>query len=336
MDSSNALLGARKAAIFLMIMGEDFTTKVFKHLDETEIKTIGQHMAQVKQVDPQMVSNILKEFSQSYSGDKSIGVSGRDFLQRTLNKVYDSRKAGDLLDDLLAKKGAGSFEKLASLNPTILASMLANEHPQTIALILVNMKYQSAAEIIQALPERTQSEVIMRIAELEDVPSEVVSEIRNVIEEQISNIGKSAEESLGGIQAAAEILNYLDQKTESAILEKIETEREDLAEEIRQSMFVFQDLVTLDDRSIRTLLKEVSNDELILALKTASEELMSKIFNNVSQRAAQMMKEDMEVMGPVKLRDVEQAQQNIIKVARRLAEEGKVVLGGKGGEDVLV
>jgi flagellar motor switch protein FliG len=198
------------------------------------------------------------------------------------------------------------------------------------------MKHQSAAEIIQELPEDIQSEVIVRIADLEEVPDEIVSEIQDVIEEQVSNLSERSEETLGGIHTAAEILNNLEQKTENAILEKIESEREELADEIRQSMFVFGDLIGLDDRSIRALLKEVSNDELILALRTAAEELIEKIFSNVSQRAAEMMREDMEVMGPVKLREVEQAQLNIIKTARRLEEEGKIILIGKGGDDVLV
>ena len=247
-----------------------------------------------------------------------------------------SRKADDLLGDLLTDRSASSFEKLNALSPPVLANLLLGEHPQTIALVLVNMKYHIAAEIIQELPEDLQSEVMVRIADLQNVPNEIVSEIQEVIEEQVSSVSKESDENLGGIQTAAEILNNLDSNTENAILDKIEAGREELAEEIRQSMFIFEDLIQLDDRSIRTLLKEISNDELTLALKTASEELGEKIFGNVSQRAAQMMKEDIEVMGPVKLRDVEQAQLNIIKIARRLADEGKVVLGGKGGEDVLV
>jgi flagellar motor switch protein FliG len=270
------------------------------------------------------------------SGTGVVGVSGKDFLQKTVPKAFGSKKADDLLGDLLSKNGPRSFERLNSLNPSILANLLLNEHPQTIALILVNMKHQTAAEILQQLPEEVQSEVVVRIADLEEVPNEVVSEIHDVIEELLSDIDKDTSESLGGIETAAEILNQLDQKTENAIFEKIESEREELADEIRQKMFLFEDLIELDDRSIRTLLKEIGNDELMLALKTAPEELLDKIFSNVSQRAAEMMKEDMEVMGPVKLRDVEQAQMNIIKTARRLEEEGKLVLGGKGSEEVLV
>ncbi len=319
-----------------MVMGEDFTVNVFKHLDDQEIKIIGEHMAQIKTVDPKQVSEVMQEFSYSYDGGTSVNISGRKFLERSVSKAFDSRKADDLLEDVLSRRGLAALDKLGSLSPHVLANMLANEHPQTIALVLVNMKYQQAAEIVQQLPEDIQSEVVIRIADLDDVPNEIIGEITEIIEAQLSDISKASDESLGGVQTAAEILNHLDHKTENIILEKLETDREELAEEIRQSMFVFGDLITLDDRSVRALLKEISNDELILALKTAAEDLVDKIFGNVSQRAAQMMREDMEVMGPVRLKDVEQAQLNIIKVARRLAEEGKIVLGSKGGDDVLV
>ncbi len=310
--------------------------QLFKHLNENEVKTIAEHMAQIKNMDPKVVASIMEEFSDNLRGTNVLGISGEEFLQKTVSKALGAKKADDLLGDLLSKTGSRSFEKLNSLNPHILANLIINEHPQTIALILVNLKHQTAAEILQQLPEDTQSEVIMRISDLEDVPNEIVVEVQEVIEELLSDMDKETGESLGGIEIAAEILNELDHKTENAIFERIEGVREELADEIRQKMFLFEDLVELDDRSIRALLKEIGNDELMLALKTASEDLTEKVFNNVSKRAAEMMKEDMEVMGPVKLRDVEQAQLNIIKTARRLEEEGKLVLGGKGGEEVLV
>ncbi|MBW2610020.1 MAG: flagellar motor switch protein FliG [Deltaproteobacteria bacterium] len=336
MASALPVAGARKAALFLMIMGEEFTSQVFKHLDESEVRILGEQMTQVKQVDPKVVSSIMDEFSQTMNGNKVMGISGKDFLQKSVSRAFDTRKADDLLGDVLSKGGEKSFEKLSSMNPQIVANLLMNEHPQTIALILVNMKYQTAADIMRLLPENVQGEVIIRIADLEDVPDEIVEEVHEVVDEMLSDIGKETGINQGGIETAAEILNQLDHKTENAIFEKIESTREDLADEIRQKMFIFADLVTLDDRSIRALLKEVGNDELILALKTASDDLADKIFSNVSQRAAEMMREDMEVMGPVKLRDVEQAQLSIVKSARILEEEGKIILGGKGGEEVLV
>lgn len=336
MDLIKGLTGPRKAAVLLMVMGESFATQVFKHLDDEEVRAIGEHMAKIKTVDTQMVASIMDEFFTSCTDMNILGVSGTNFFKKTVSQAFDSRKADSLLNEFVGKDGNRPFEMLRSLSPQVLANLLMDEHPQTIALVLVNLSHQIAAETIQILPEAVQSEVIVRIAELDNVPDEIVDEIQEVILEQIADIGNESNEKLGGVQAAAEIMNQLDRKTEASILEKIENDREDLAEEIRQSMFVFDDLIHLDDRSIRTLLKEISNDELILALKTASDGLTDKIFGNVSQRAAQMMKEDMEVMGPVRLRDVEQAQQSILKTARRLEEEGKIVLGGKGGDDVLV
>ena len=335
MENRVFLDGKKKAAIFLMVMGENFTADVFRHLDDREVKLLGEEMATIKKVDSKTVSAVMNEFTREM-GDGSMGLSGKDFLQKTMPKAFDTKKADELLGDLLSKGNEKSFEKLSTYNPTILANMLMSEHPQTIALILVNMKYATAAEIIKFLPEHLQGEVVIRIADLDDVPSEIVEEVHDVVDEMLSDMGKETHANQGGIEAAAEILNNMDNQTENNIFDKIETVREELADEIRQKMFVFADLVTLDDRSIRALLKEVSNDELILALKTSSQELAEKIFGNISQRAAEMMKEDMEVMGPVKLKDVEQAQLNIVKAARRLEEEGKIVLGGKGGEDILV
>lgn len=330
------LTGARKAALFLMIMGEDLTAQVFKHLNDREIKLLGENMAQVKKVDAKTVSSVMDEFAKAMGGEDSLGISGKDFLQKAVPKAFDSKRADVILGDVLSKSEEKTFEKLSAMNPNVLANLLMTEHPQTIALILVNMKYQTAAEILQLLPENIQCEVVIRIADLEEVPNEIVNEIHEVMDEMISDMGGEANAKAGGAEMAAEILNCLDHKTESAIFEKIESMREDLADEIRQKMFVFSDLVNLDDRSIRALLKEITSDELILALKTASEELAEKVFNNVSKRAAEMIKEDIEVMGPVRLKDVEQAQTDILRAARRLEEEGKIVLRGKGGEDILV
>ncbi|NLA76086.1 MAG: flagellar motor switch protein FliG, partial [Deltaproteobacteria bacterium] len=290
--------GKKKAAIFLMVMGENFTAQVFRHLDDREIKLLGEEMAAIKKVDSRTISVVMDEFSKEI-GDGSMGLSGKDFLQKTMPKAFDTKKADELLGEMLSKGNEKSFEKLSNYNPTVLANLLMTEHPQTIALILVNMKYQTAAEIIKALPEHLQGEVIIRIADLDDVPAEIIEEIHEVVDEMISDMGNETHSTQGGIEAAAEILNNLDNQTENNIFDKIESTREELADEIRQKMFVFADLVSLDDRSIRALLKEISNDELILALKTSSEELAQKIFSNISQRAAEMMKEDMEIMGPV-------------------------------------
>jgi flagellar motor switch protein FliG len=336
LENFDRMSGSKKAALFLMVMGEELTSSVFKHLDEVEIKTIGEQMTQIKKVDPKAISSLLDEFMQTLRGERIVGASGETFFEKTVSKAFNPKKANNLMEDLVIGKKATNFRKLKTLRPEVLVNFISNEHPQTIALILSNLGFQSAAETLKLLPENVQSEVVVRIAKMDGVPDDILSEIQNVLEEQVTNLGKTGAQKLGGIQAAAEILNQVDQKTERSILEKIEEDQEELADEIRQSMFVFEDLINLDDRSIRALLKEVSNDELLVALKTASENLAKKIFGNLSQRAAEMLREDMEVMGPVKVKDVEQAQQNIIKTARRLEEEGKIILGGKGGEDVIV
>ena len=319
-----------------MVMGEEFTANVFKHLDEEEIKTIGEQMTTLDQVDPSTVTSVINDFLGTYKGVSIIGISGDKFFVRTVSKALNPKKANDLIEQLTSPKKGSYFEGLKQLPPEMIVNFIANEHPQTIALILANLNYQTAGEVIKLLPEKIQSEVLARIAKLDKVPDEILQEIDSVLESEASSIGGAGPQKMGGIEAAAEILNHVDRKIEKAILERIEEEEEELADQIRQSMFIFEDLVTLDDRSIRALLKEISNDELLLALKTASDALKEKIFSNLSQRAAEMLKEDMEVMGPVRVKEVEQAQRSIIKTARRLEEEGKIVLGGRGGDDVVV
>lgn len=336
MERFDRMTGPRKAALFLMVMGEEFAAKVYKHLDEDEINVLGEHMTKIKDVDPRAVTGVIEEFAGATRGNGILGTTGHSFFERSVSKAFNTKKATNLMESLGTGKKRKYFEKLKALSPDMMVNFISNEHPQTIALILSNLNYPSAAEAVKLLPENIQSEVISRIARLESVPDEIVEEIQGILEQEVSNFASSGPRSTGGIKVAAEILNHVDQKTERAILEKIEEEHEELADQIRQSMFIFEDLAGVDDRGIRALLKEISNDELLLALKTASDAMRQKIFGNLSQRAAEMLKEDMEVMGPVRVKDVEAAQQNIIKTARRLEEEGKIVLGGKGGDDIIV
>lgn len=319
-----------------MVMGEEFAAKVYKHLGEEEINVLGEHMTKIKEVDPKAIAGVIEEFTRVSRGNGLLGMTGESFFERSVSKAFNPKKASTLLGSLGAGKKRRHFEKLKTLSPDVLVNFISSEHPQTIALILSNLDVSSAADAVKLLPENIQGEVIARIARLESVPDEIVEEIQGILEQEVSNFVTSGPSNLGGVKVAAEILNHVDNKTEKAILDKIEEEHEDLADQIRQSMFVFEDLAGLDDRSIRALLKEIGNDELLLALKTASETMKQKIFSNLSQRAAEMLREDMEVMGPVKVKDVEIAQQSIIKTSRRLEEEGKIVLGGKGGEDIVV
>jgi flagellar motor switch protein FliG len=330
------LNGAEKAALFLMVMGEDFTSNIFKHLDEEEVKVIGEQMTRLRNINTKSVSLVMNEFLGAINGEKILGTSGEKFFEKTVSRAFTPKKVTALLDKVESRNGQDDFRKLESLSPEVVVNFISGEHPQTIALILSNINNEMAGKVLRLLPEGMQSDVIVRIAELDKVSSDIVSEIQEILGEQVSSLAEGGTQQQGGAKAAAEILNEVDRKTETAILEKIEEDQEELAEEIRQNMFVFEDLITLDDRSIRALLKEIGNEELLLALKTASDSLKERIFGNLSQRAAEMLKEDMEVMGPVKLVEVEKAQQMIIKTSRRLEEEGKIIMGGKGGEDVFV
>jgi flagellar motor switch protein FliG len=336
LNERQTLSGAEKAALFLMIMGEEFTTNIFKHLDEKEVKAIGEEMTRIRNINPKSISSVLNDFLGALKGDKVLGGSGGRFFERTVSRAFAPTKASTLMNKVESGKRADFFEKLESLSPEVLVNFISGEHPQTIALILANIDNELAAKVLKLLPESIQSDVIIRIAKLDIVPNDIIVEIQNILAEQVSSVGETATKRSGGPDAAAEILNQVDRRTERTILEKIEENEEELAEEIRQSMFIFEDLINLDDRSIRALLKEVGNDELLLALKTASESLKDRIFGNLSQRAAEMLREDLEVMGPAKLVEVEQAQQMIIKTARRLEEEGKIFMSGKGGDDVVV
>ncbi|MFW6388609.1 MAG: flagellar motor switch protein FliG, partial [Desulfohalobiaceae bacterium] len=231
--------------------------------------------------------------------------------------------------------GPAPFKDLENFSPNLMAQLLSSEHPQTLALILGHLSPGKAAELIQLLPSGVRAEVMMRLAKLESVPLDMLYEVDNVLQEQLKAMGGEGQK-VGGVQSVAEILNAVDRSTEEEVLSDIEEESAQMAEDIRELMFVFEDIKDIDDRAVRELLKEISNDDLTLALKGASEDLQQKFFQNLSERAAGMIQEDLEIMGPVRLSDVENAQRGIVREVRRLEAEGRIVLAGKGGEDVLV
>jgi len=260
---------------------------------------------------------------------------GGTFIKNTLLKALGNEKGQSLLENLSSSR-RGALSDIKHLNPKILAQFIRNEHPQTIAMILAHLEPIRSAETLGHFPVELKKEVIMRIATLEGVSPEAITEVEEVLSRELKTLGTQCGEKLGGAHAAAEILNQMDKSSEGLILEKMDEEDPDLATSIRELMFVFEDINGLDDRGIQTMLKEVNNEQLLLALRTASDELKGKIFKNMSERASQMLKEDMESMGPVKLSDVEAAQQVIVNVVRKLEEQGKIVIGGKGGEDLVV
>ncbi|MBI4791879.1 MAG: flagellar motor switch protein FliG [Deltaproteobacteria bacterium] len=334
--SSDNLTGAEKAAIFLLTLGEDFTTEVFKRLEEDEIKAVGRQMSKMDKVDTEDIAALLREFKTD-AGGKEIYLSGDDMLETALKRALTGEKASEILDDIRSDWRLTLFQKARKLEPKILVNFLRNEHPQTVALVLAVLEHGQAAQILAELKEETQIEVVMRMAELDKVSPEILVDVDRVLQEELLSVEGLEGQRLGGVAAVAEILNNADRALETQILEGIEEQRESLAEDIRRLMFVFEDLLGVDDRGIMSILKEVSTDDLKLALKTASEELKAKVFKNMSTRAVEMLKEDMEIMGPTRVKDVEAAQQAVIKIAKRLEQEGKIqLMSGGGGEDEFV
>jgi flagellar motor switch protein FliG len=324
-----ALSGYEKAAIFLSIVGEEVAAEVLKNLDIKQLGKLTKQMKQMKTIDKGKIEEVMKEVSDVISkGDILVG---EEFIKKVLSKGLGEDKAEKILD--MASE-VSPIDSLKWIDPKLLANFLATEHPQTIALIMCFLEPVQAAEVLTSLPEKLRVDVAMRIASIERISESTIKELEEILDVHLK-FGKGEGMKIGGIKTVAEILNQCDKSNEETILKKIEEQSETLAESIRQLMFVFDDLINLDDRSIQMLLKEVSTEDLSVALKTASETLKEKIFKNMSQRAAQLLKEEIELKGPVRVSEVQKAQQNIVKIAKKLEEEGKIVLK-KGEEDFAV
>jgi len=325
------LSGYEKAAIFLSAIGEDAAADVLKGLDVRDIGKITMYMTRLKTIPRETAENVLQEAASSLTrGD--IRVGGEEYVKKMLAKGLGEDGAVKILE--MASK-EGPLDSLKWVDAKTLVNFLVTEHPQTIALVICLLEPLQAAEVLSALPETIKADVAVRIATTERIPENAIEELKEVLKGQL-DIGKNKGKKLGGTRTIAEILNQCDRSTEQAVINKIEEQNNVLADSIRKLMFVFDDLVKVDDRGIQMILKEVSTEELTLALKTASEALKEKIFKNMSQRAAQILKEDMQTRGPVKVSDVDKAQQNIVKIARKLETEGKIVLAGRGGEELVV
>lgn len=326
-----SLNGYEKAAVFLSVLGEDVASEILKNLDISDIGKITSTMTRMGKVNKAVVDEVLKEAKEAIAkGDISIG--GEGFIKKALTKGLGDEDASRILE--MASK-EGPLDALRWIDPKTLSAFLMSEHPQTIALVISLLEPVQAAEVLSSLPDSIKADVALRIATTERIPESAIEELKEVLKGQLE-MGKGRGKKISGIKTVAEVLNHCDKTTEQLVLEKIEEQNETVAESIRQLMFVFDDLVNVDDRGIQMILKEISSDDLALALKTASEALKEKIFKNMSQRAAQILKEEMQTKGPVRVSDVEKAQQNIVKIARRLESEGKIILAGKGGEELVV
>ncbi len=337
--ATERLSGPQKAAIFLYSLGEELASQIVRQLEPDEIKKIGGFLSKLSTISPKVVESILTEFQEASSAQLPISIGqegGSQFIKAIVSKAMEGEKAQHLLEEIQETGKWNLFEKIRQLDPKTVSNFLRHEHPQTIAIILTHLDSNQTSAILEELPTALQAEVVSRIAELEDIPPGIVEEIDQILQQEIATIKGQEGQRKGGVRLAAEILNQMDGATENAILKEIEEKKQPLAEEIRKLMFIFEDLLQVDDRSIMAILKEINNETLTMALKTASEELKEKIFKNMSERAAQMLKEDLEVMGPARLKDVEAAQQSILKVAKKLESEGKIVLMSKGKEEVFV
>ena len=331
-----SLTGPEKAAVFLLTVGEEFASQVFQRLDPEDIKQVGRQMARIDKVDKEDLTALVNEFK-SDSGDTDIFLSGNELLEGALKRAMSSDKASEILEEIRSDWKLTLFQKARKLEPKVLVNFLRNEHPQTVALVLSVLEPTQSAQILMEFSEEVQVEVMMRMAELDKVSPEILVDVDRVLQDELLSVEGMEGQRLGGVEAVAEILNNADRGLETSILEGIEEQRETLADEIRRLMFVFEDLMGVDDRGVQAILKEVSTDDLKLALKLASEDLKTKIFGAMSSRAVEMLKEDMEIMGPTRVKDVEGAQQAIIKIAKRLEQEGKIqLMSGGGGEDEFV
>ncbi|EHJ48568.1 flagellar motor switch protein FliG [Solidesulfovibrio carbinoliphilus subsp. oakridgensis] len=330
-----AMTGPQKTAVLCLALGEKFTGEVFKRLDRREIARISKAMMDMETVPKDQVEEVVREFNDTLQVGKDMVTGGPEQVRRMLSKTLDSDTAKYIMDTLELDTGPTPFQELGNVSPRILAQILRNEHPQTLALILGHLHSDQAAELLQNLPSGVRAEVLMRLSRLEAVAEDMLLEVDKVLQNQLIAMGGKEGKKVGGITAVAEILNAVDRATEEEVLSEIEEESAQTAEDIRNLMFVFEDIKALDDRAIRELLKEVSNEELTQALKGASEELRDKFFKNLSERAASMIQEDLEIMGPIRLAEVEGAQQNVVKTVRRLEAEGKIAIG-RGGGDVFI
>lgn len=330
------LTNTEKAALTLLSLGQGLASEVLKHLTEQEVKRISRAFMTVHEVDRETQFEITKEFRNMIKAGETLLVDGRDFAKQVISGAFGEQAGEGLLEYITGARKEPISAIIQDVPEKILNGFIAAEHPQTVAFLMTKMNPDQAAQVLQKMGEEVQTDILVRIAHLNNVKADVIDEVREVLRSQLKGNGLNEEEEVSGPKSAADILNFIDRTNEERILTEIEEMYPDLAEQIRNLMFTFEDVKKIDDKGIQVVLKEVPRDQLVMSLKTASPELKELLFRNVSQRAAQMINEDLEAMGPVKLKDVEKAQQGIVDIVRRLEAEGKLVIGGAGAEDAFV
>ncbi len=335
-EANDKISGVQKAAILLIALGPEKSASIFKHLKEEEIEELTLEIANTRSVTPQLKEEIIDEFYQICLAQQYIAEGGITYAKELLEKALGSERAMSVIGKLTASLQVKPFEFVRKTDAAQLLNFIQDEHPQTIALILSYLAPQQAALIVSALPPERQADVAKRIAVMDRTSPDVVKEVEKVLETKLSSLVNQDYNIIGGVDAVVDILNTVDRSTEKHIMETLEVEEPELADEIRKKMFVFEDILLLDDRAIQRVLRDVENSDLGLALKGANEQVQNAIFNNLSKRLAVMIKEDMEFMGPVRMKDVEEAQQKIVNVIRKLEENQEIIISRGGGGDEIV
>ncbi len=324
-----------KSAILLITLGADHASEVLKHLGPKEVQKLGHAMAALHSVPRAKVAEVVAEFQQKAAESAAVNIDTDAYVRSVMTKALGDDKAANLLSRILQSSDTNGIESLKWMDAPTVADLIRNEHPQIIATILVHLAHDHASDILNQFTDRLRNDVVLRIATLEGIQPEALKELNDVMLRLLSGSANVKKSAMGGIRSVAEILNYMGTANETTVLDSIREYDPDLAQRILDEMFVFENLLDLDDRAVQMLLREIQSDSLILAIKGASEELREKIFKNMSQRAAEMLREDLESRGPVRVADVEAEQKEILKIVRRLADEGQIQLGGAGGEQMI-
>jgi flagellar motor switch protein FliG len=327
------LSGAEQAAVLLMSLGEAAAAEIMRHLGPKEVQKVGEAMATIGNVTRDQVNNVVADFADTLGTHTALGTGNEDYLRNVLKNALGEDKAGQLIDRILIGRSSKGLEALKWMEPRAIAEIVRLEHPQIIAIVLSYLDSDQAADVLSLLPEAMRPDVLMRIASLDGIQPSALQELDEILEKQFEGTASSIKSSsVGGTKTAANILNFMDSAVEAKLMERVKESDSDMGQAIEDLMFVFDNLIDLDDRSIQALLREVSSDSLITALKGAEDALKEKIFKNMSKRAAEMLRDDLEARGPVRLSDVENAQKEILAIARRMAEAGDISLGGGGDE----
>lgn len=333
--SIETLTGVNKAAVLLMCLGEEATAKIFSELNDDEIRQVTRAIATIDHIPEDIKERVFASFHEAQEEFAGLFIKGDQFAKKAITSLESEERADLLLEQFISGTETHSLETIALMQPRMVAGLLEKEHPQTVALVLSTQHVEHASEILSNLPEEIRADVVYRIAKIEKVSPEVIARIEDALHREIGLVAGKEQKQVGGIDKVVDLLNHLSNNIDADILDDIEEDDPDMVEEIRKLMFTFENLVALDGRSLQMILREVNNDSLTLALKTASDEIKEKIFANMSARAADMIRDDLDAMGPVRLSEVEAMQQAIVKIAMKLEEEGKLVLGS-GGADELV